>query len=358
MPGQIRTASVVTLKYLQTIYKGGKAYHYLRAPNAKRQRLPDLPIDSPEFLAAYSAALSVVAVRSKAKSGSIAQMIEGYLGSGDYLERSESYRRTMRRHSEAILIQAEDALAKHLTTEDITDDLDPLAPNAAADRLKCWRAVCAYGKRKRFFQVDPSLAARRKTIPKTIGHPAWSDAEVDLFRSKWPIYSVQRLCFELIYWTGARISDAVKIGPGMVGRDGVLQFTQQKTGEPAFVPWTCQLPPYAGKMLADREIMHSALAERKQRHMTFLATAHGRTRSSKALGHVVSDAAKKIDIEKSAHGLRKARAKALAEAGATVHQIAAWTGHITLEEVEHYTREADRRAAVRGSEQNGKAVNR
>lgn len=358
MSRQIRAAGVVTLKHLQTIYKGGKVYHYLRAPNAKRQRLPDLPIDSPEFLSAYGAALKVAEVKTKAKSGSIAQMVEGYLASTDYLARSESYRRTIRRHAEAIIEQAEDALAAHLTTEDITDDLEPLAPNSAADRLKAWRAICDYGKRKRFFTTNPSLAARRKPIPKTIGHPAWTDGEIEMFRGKWRIGSVQRLCFELIFWTGARISDAAKIGPGMVGRDGVLQFTQQKTGEPAFVPWTCALPAYGRGMLADRDMMHAALGARSEIHMTFLATAQGRTRSSKALGHVVADAAKEIDIEKSAHGLRKARAKALAEAGATVHQIAAWTGHITLEEVEHYTREADRRAAVRGRERNGKAVNR
>lgn len=285
-------------------------------------------------------------------------MIEAYLASQAYAAQSESYRRTIRRHADQIKEQAEDAMAMHLTTEDIADDLEPLAPNLAADRLKTWRAICRYGKVKRLIKIDPSLAARRKPIPKTIGHPAWTDHEIERFRARWPISSVQRLTFELIFWTGARISDAVKIGPGMVGRDGVLQFTQQKTGEPAFVPWTCALPHYARRMMTDRKLIHAALEARTEKHMTFLATAQGRTRSSKALGHLVSEAAQDAKIEKSAHGLRKARAKALAEAGATVHQIAAWTGHITLEEVEHYTREANRRAAVRGREQTGKAVNR
>lgn len=358
MPGQIRAAGIVTLAHLQTIHKGGKVYRYLRAPGAKRQRLPDGPISSPEFLAAYAAALQVAAVKSKAKAGSIAEMIEAYLASQSYQSQSESYRRTIRRHAEEIKVQADDALAAHLTTEDIADDLEPLAPNSAADRLKTWRAICRYGKVKRLLTSDPSLAARRKPIPKTVGHPAWTDAEIERFRLHWPIGTVQRLTFELIFWTGARISDAVKIGPGMVGRDGVLQFTQQKTGEPAFVPWTCTLPHYARRMVTDQKLVHMALGARTDKHMTWLATAQGRTRSSKALGHVVSEAAQAAKIEKSAHGLRKARAKALAEAGATVHQIAAWTGHITLEEVEHYTREANRRAAVRGREQKGKAVNR
>jgi integrase len=44
----------------------------------------------------------------------------------------------------------------------------------------------------------------------------------------------------------------------------------------------------------------------------------------------------------SAHGVRKATSTALAEAGATPHEIMAITGHQTLEEVERYTKAFDR----------------
>ena len=69
----------------------------------------------------------------------------------------------------------------------------------------------------------------------TIGHSAWTDTERERYRAWWFVGIVQRLTFELIFWKGARISDAVMISPGMVGRDGMLQVTQQKTGEPAFL---------------------------------------------------------------------------------------------------------------------------
>ncbi|TDX20867.1 tyrosine-type recombinase/integrase, partial [Rhodovulum visakhapatnamense] len=52
-----------------------------------------------------------------------------------------------------------------------------------------------------------------------------------------------------------------------------------------------------------------------------------------------------------AHGLRKTRGVALAEAGASAHQIMSWLGHQTLKEAEHYTRQASRRRAVMGEEQ-------
>ncbi len=58
------------------------------------------------------------------------------------------------------------------------------------------------------------------------------------------------------------------------------------------------------------------------------------------------------------HGLRKARARRMAEAGKTVHQIAAWGGWATLSEVAHYTEAADRRKLTHaGTEQKQKLDN-
>ena len=45
----------------------------------------------------------------------------------------------------------------------------------------------------------------------------------------------------------------------------------------------------------------------------------------------------------SAHGLRKAAARRLAEAGCSTHEIAAITGHASLKEVARYTEAADRK---------------
>lgn len=45
----------------------------------------------------------------------------------------------------------------------------------------------------------------------------------------------------------------------------------------------------------------------------------------------------------AAHGLRKACARRLADAGATAHEIASITGHKTLAEVQRYTAAANRK---------------
>lgn len=149
---------------------------------------------------------------------------------------------------------------------------------------------------------------------------------------------------ELTYWTGARISDVVKIGRQHVDSDGVLCFRQTKTDDMAYVPWFCGLPAYGAGMEGDHAVCQQAIAHMAG-GLTFLQTARGTGRSHKSAGQDISA----IGLERSAQGLRKARAVALADAGATATQIAAWTGHRSLSEVAHYTAENDRRSAARGT---------
>jgi integrase len=51
----------------------------------------------------------------------------------------------------------------------------------------------------------------------------------------------------------------------------------------------------------------------------------------------------------SAHGLRKAACRRLAEAGCSANEIAAISGHASLREVERYTRAADQERMARNA---------
>lgn len=343
-----KVRSPLMLPHIQTVRKGGKVYRYARPPKGQRVKLPDLPIDHPEFLAAYQRALAPKPVTSRAPSGSIAAMVDAFQRSDRYLSLGATYRTAICRHLGIIRAEAEDAEARHLKPVDIRADLAPLAPNIAAARLKAWRLLCSWGAETELLASDPSEGIKRKRLVQGQGFLPWDPEHIEAFRARWPFGTPQRLCMEVIFWTGARISDAVLIGEGMVGRDGILAFRQVKTGEIAYVPWTCPLPAYAVHLQPDRDLLHAALAARTSRHMTFLATAQGRSRSHKSIGNLISEAAADAGFDRSAHGLRKSRAMALAEGGATTHQIASWTGHMTLAEVQHYTESANRRAAVMG----------
>jgi integrase len=78
-------------------------------------------------------------------------------------------------------------------------------------------------------------------------------------------------------------------------------------------------------------------------------TAYGQPFSVKGFGNMMSTAIRDAGLPErcKAHGLRKAAARRLAEAGCSASEIAAITGHKTLAEVERYTRAADQERLAR-----------
>lgn len=342
----------MTLTNIKTVIdRAGRARRYLQVKGQKLIPLPDAPIDSPDFIAAWAAAMKQAkGFTPRPGTGSIVALCTSFLKSQDFRSKSISYQATLRRHVCQIEAKAGAALARDLLARHITLDLSTLAPAVARSRLKAWRAMAKHGLETGALTMDPTETVKRPPPSKGQGHPAWTRDDIAAFRARWPIGTVQRGIFEFLFWTGCRISDAVQIGPGMVNRDGVLAYRQQKTKGMAYVPWTCALPDYTDPR--DRDLMLQALAPLAG-HMTFLATRAGRPRSPKSIGNDVAAAARKAGVQKSAHGLRKARATVNAEGGATAHQIGAWTGHESLSEVAHYTRAVDRMRAVMGTERGG-----
>lgn len=79
----------------------------------------------------------------------------------------------------------------------------------------------------------------------------------------------------------------------------------------------------------------------------FLLTSFGKPFTAAGLGNLFGDAARAAGMAARLHGLRKAFCVYWAEKGATTSQIAAMAGHMSLSEVERYTRAADRKRIVR-----------
>ena len=78
--------------------------------------------------------------------------------------------------------------------------------------------------------------------------------------------------------------------------------------------------------------------------LTFLTTEHGRPFTSEAsFGMWFGKQCAAAGVPGRAHGLRKAGATLAAENGATVHQLMAIFGWLTLAEAETYTRAAERK---------------
>jgi len=117
-------------------------------------------------------------------------------------------------------------------------------------------------------------------------------------------------------------------------RNGRLQFRQAKNEHRN--PIDIDIPVHS-ELLA-------SIAAAPSTHLTFLITEYEKPYTPAGFGNAMRDWCDQANLHHcSAHGLRKACTTALAEAGATAHEIASVTGHRSLAEVERYTATAARK---------------
>jgi integrase len=130
----------------------------------------------------------------------------------------------------------------------------------------------------------------------------------------------------LMLYTGQRKSDAVKMGWQHVKANRIA-VVQKKTGSMVDIP----IHPELKRVLEGTP----------RGNLTFLMTEHGRPFTANGFGNWMRDRCDEAGLPQcTSHGLRKAMAKRLAEAGCSVNEIMAITGHATEGEVIRYTKEA------------------
>ncbi len=327
-------AKGVRLKDIKRKKAKGRVYLY-RVVRGKFVRLPDLPENHPDFLSAYLEAGNIAPVDNTLSSLAVA-----FLDSRDFQRRKSTTQKVWRRRIDQIRKLYGKSPVDRLETQHINKALRKLTPGAARSERTIWRAIMSFAVTEGWRHNNPAKDAvigKMKATP----HGTWTRGEIATFRNYWPVGSNERQAFEVLLWTGTRCVDAVAIGWQKV-TDGVLEFRQEKTGGTAAVPITVDVP-------AELENDRRAFLDCAGPEMLFITVGRGRARSVKGLSQFVSKSAKLAGVTgKTAHGLRKARAVALAEAGWTPHKIGAWLGHESLSEVAHYTREANKRALVSG----------
>ncbi len=91
-----------------------------------------------------------------------------------------------------------------------------------------------------------------------------------------------------------------------------------------------------------RPKLEASMTSMQRTNLTFLLTEAGAPFSAAGFGNWFRDRCNEAGLRHcSAHGLRKACATRLANAGCTPEQIKSITGHKTLSEVARYTKAAD-----------------
>jgi integrase len=133
-----------------------------------------------------------------------------------------------------------------------------------------------------------------------------------------------------LLYTAQRRGDVIRMGRQHV-REGFISVRQEKTGERLQLPLSAELACILERSAND--------------HLTYLTTDKGEPYTVAGFGNAFRDwcRAAKLPPHCSAHGLRKAACRRLAEVGCTPHQIAAISGHKSLSEVQRYTKAADQK---------------
>lgn len=282
------------------------------------------------WYAAASNAQPIVIGASRIKPGSIHALGVAYYGSGDFLGLKPNTQRTYKGIFDRYRDKYGDNPVAMLEARHIRGQMDKMAatPAAANNMLKVLRAVMRFAVDRGFARADPTVGVRMLRY-RSEGFHAWTEHEIEAFELKWPVGTNERLGFDLLLYTAQRSGDVRQMTVHQI-RDGRVLVRQEKTGQLVDIP---QHPN-----------LQASLAARKIEHLALLTTQQGKPFTEKGFGNWVSKAAERADLPHcSAHGLRKAAARRLAEAGCTVHEIMSITGHQSLKEVERYTREVARR---------------
>jgi integrase len=193
---------------------------------------------------------------------------------------------------------------------------------------------------------DPTLGVKKIKPKKQGGFHRWTDAEIAQFEARHPIGSKARLAMTLGLYTGQARQDVIAMGAQHIvwerDPDGhaieilnwVRKKTENKTGLELAIPVHPEL----------RRVIDATPSN----HLTFLVTEFGAPFAVAGFGNWFRERCNEAGLAHcSFHGLRKAAATRLIDAGCDVVEAAAITGHASLKELQRYIETRDRKRAAR-----------
>lgn len=330
----------IQLPYLvEDVDRHGNVRCYVRMRGLPKVRIRGVPGTEP-FMADYHAALAGTGagktrkVYAGAKPGSLAALCQGYYGSITFRQLDKSTQAWRRRALDLVCAKFGEgpvALFEESHIRKLRDALiEASGPGAANARLKALKALWAWAVEAGQAPRNPARAVA-KVAYVTKGHHSWTLDDVEAFEARHPVGTKARLAMALLLYTACRREDATRLGPQHI-RDGRIRFTQGKNEHRN--PIHIDIPVYSD--------LGAVVAATPSGHLTFLVTAMGKPFTVAGFGNWFRDRCDEAGLEHcSAHGLRKALCARMASNGCTTKEIQAISGHMTLEEIEVYTRAAE-----------------
>jgi integrase len=306
----------------------GQAVFYVWRRPGPQIRLRE-PYGTRAFWAEYRAALYGEAkpVRSaKDEAGSLSAMIAAYRRSPAWARLAETTRKGRGNMLDRIAAKAGDMAIEDVDQKMVAAGRDAMSgPGAAKCFIDTLRGFYKWAIEAGHVDDDPTQAVKRPSVTSD-GYETWTDADIAAYEARWPMGTSERLWLALLLYTGLRRSDAIRLEHGNI-RGECIETVTQKTGTPVILPLHPEL-----KAVLDA----TPLGERSFIGLHVDTFAKRFRKACDAAG-----------VSKSAHGLRKAAAVRLAEAGATVLELNAWFGWEGGKEALRYTAKSDRAKLAR-----------
>jgi site-specific recombinase XerD len=313
--------------------RGGTVHLYYEEPGKARIALRG-PIGSQEFEADYRAAQKAAPLpkQDRTQPYTLAALIIAYQGSQAFRSLAASTQEVRRR----ILSRIGNSKygrgdLRDLNRGAVTAVVRDMAngPEAARNLLKILNQLVKLAIALGWRDDNPIRDIERPRSGGN-GRHCWTDAEIAQYRKRWPLGTRQRLAMDLLLLAGQRKGDVVKLTPDNI-RGSRLRISQEKTGVEIDAPIQPEL--------------RASIAATTTGLKAVLVSSRGKPYGTKAFCGVFRDwcDAAGLPARCSAHGLRKAFARRMAENGATAHEIMAAGGWATLAEVQRYTKAADRK---------------
>lgn len=341
-------------KYLQRerTRHGAIIFYVRRTRGGPRVRIT-AEYGTEEFWAEYQAALAGSTppkVERAAARGTLKWAIDRYRDSSAWAALSPATRKQREGIYREVSEKSGHVPIAAITTEKVIEGREKRAakPHAANNWLKAMRGLFGWAAGDgRLITKNPTAGVKLlEGKNDTDGFHTWTRDEIARFESAYPLGTRERLAFAVFGYTGLRRGDAAKLGPAHVDGD-VIRMVTEKTRDEAVIPILPEL----------REAIAAAEAAGVTGRETYIATLSGAPMVKEALGNWFGEACRNAGCPGSAHGLRKALAVRLAEAGGTEKQLNAVFGWTTGKMANHYTRKAEKGRLAREAGRNLSKIN-
>lgn len=308
----------------------------------KKVYMKGLP-DQPGFDAEYKAVAAAQArIESRYASRSVHDLCVRYYRSADFMAKGGADDKRRRKgliesfraeygddlvadfgfeHIEAILIRR--------TEKKLNDKGREVGGQVAAVNLrKQLRRLFAYARKLKWIVANPVDDADTVGKKKLTGYYSWTEADITQFKKVHAIGTKARLALEIILWTGQRRGDARMFGPKHIQR-GKINFRASKNQADLWLP----IAP---------DLRRAITALPSVGINTFLVTEFGKPFSKDGFGNKMREWCDAAGLPQcSAHGLRHAIGRRMAESEASQQGMKAVGGWKNDAEVSTYAASAE-----------------